>query len=200
MEPVIVLFRTVAIVLFASLIGGALLKFALKAIFSKPKEIRDYNQPQEIKKLKPLEKAKPKPGPYEKFESRGTLLTPTESKFFNVLSTVISDEKLISCKVRLEDIVSVKRGLDKNEEYGLRGRVKSRHIDFVVTEKKTSKIELLIELDDPSHYSKEAIKADTFKNELTKSVGVPLLRIPVARQYRVPDLIKKIENCVPGKN
>lgn len=63
-------------------------------------------------------------------------------------------------------------------------------------DKQSSKIELLIELDDPSHLKQKAIRDDCFKDELTKNVGIPLLRVSVNDDYLIDDLISKIETAV----
>lgn len=40
-----------------------------------------------------------------------------------------------------------------------------------------------VELDDPSHDNEKAAKTDKFKNELFKTIEVPLIRIRVGTDY-----------------
>lgn len=113
----------------------------------------------------------------------GSILTPTELKFFNDLKPVIKGDWHIFTKVRLEDIINVKSGLDKKVAYGSRGRIKSRHIDFVLCEKDTLNILMCIELDDRSHERKDRVERDTFVNKAVRDAGLTIVRIPVRHSY-----------------
>lgn len=71
----------------------------------------------------------------------------------------------------------------RQERHGLRNRIKSRHVDFVVTKSADSQIVALVELDDASHRSKAAQDSDRFKDELARSTGLDLLRFKACSQY-----------------
>lgn len=108
---------------------------------------------------------------------RANILTPTEYDFWEKLYLRCSMENIIVCpKVRMEDIINV----DKNhkDREVLRNKIKSRHIDFILCD---SHLKVLagLELDDRSHQSLKAQKADTFKNEVFDSLDIPLYRIKV---------------------
>ena len=130
------------------------------------------------------------------YTSNVRLLTDLELKFYSRLKEAIPRTHSISCKVRLEDIVSVKKNLDPKIRYGLRSRIKSRHIDFVLTRDYDSRIELLIELDDSTHSSRRARKADHFKNEITAAAGIPLKRMTVSEDYDIADLQRETLSTV----
>ena len=93
------------------------------------------------------------------------------------------DEKnlLICPKVRLEDFIDV---TDRRNRMKYRGYIKSRHVDFIVTD---NQLNLLcgIELDDPSHQKPEAAKTDNFKNNLFKTINIPLFRIDTSTKYEI---------------
>ncbi|WPJ98092.1 DUF2726 domain-containing protein [Coraliomargarita algicola] len=124
--------------------------------------------------------SEPEVHPYIRRES---ILTPTELTFFNALVPVINGHWHIFTKVRLEDLITVRSGLEKKETYGFRSRIKSRHVDFVLCDKETLKIQMCIELDDSSHQSAKAKKADAFKDKAFKAAGLTLIRIPARRSY-----------------
>lgn len=108
---------------------------------------------------------------------RADILTPTEYKFWEKLYFKCSSHNLIVCpKVRMEDIINVDKN-HKNRE-ALRGKIKSRHIDFIICD---SHLRVLagLELDDRSHLSQKAQQADNFKNEVFSSLDIPLFRIKV---------------------
>ena len=114
--------------------------------------------------------------PYKK----ANLLTKTEYAFYFVLMQECRKRKIMVCpKVRLEDVAYV---TDKNNRLKYRGYVKSRHIDFILV---SMRCEILagVELDDPSHDNEKAAKTDRFKNELFKTIEVPLIRIRVGTDY-----------------
>ena len=117
------------------------------------------------------------------FERKRYIMSPAELKFFKELQTASDNNWQIFSKVRLEDIISVKDGLDKKEAFALRNRIKSRHIDFVVCDKDTMEIQVCVELDDSTHQQKKRIQRDDFVNQALSSAGVRIERIPVKSFY-----------------
>ncbi len=107
-----------------------------------------------------------------------TLLTNSELNFFRQLERHIPQSYIINSKVRLADIAKPK-GSSRKLHY----KVQAKHIDFIISERKTSKILCAIELDDSSHLSKGAFKRDGEKNYALRSANVPLVRIKNARKY-----------------
>ena len=108
------------------------------------------------------------------------ILTKTEYAFYTVLVKECYKRKLLVCpKVRLEDLVYV---TDKEHPLRYRGYVKSRHVDFVITDIRLNAL-AAIELDDPSHDTYKAAKTDRFKNELFKTINVPLIRVKTGTDY-----------------
>lgn len=115
--------------------------------------------------------------------SCGSILTPTELAFFKALVPVINEQWHIFTKVRLEDIINVKPGLERKVAYGFRGRIKSRHIDFVLCDKDTLEILMCIELDDSSHQRKDRIERDKFVDKALRDADLTIIHIPAHRSY-----------------
>jgi Protein of unknown function (DUF2726) len=65
--------------------------------------------------------------PYEK---AGNIFTRSERKFYYVLCSVADGGWIVFPKLRLEDLVPVKRSVSGRGTY--RNFVKSRHVDFVL--------------------------------------------------------------------
>lgn len=106
---------------------------------------------------------------------QGSLLTERELAFYKKLKPISDELQLVICpKVRLADIVKVHNAGKEKQTYF--NKIQSKHIDFVLCDSEM-KIKLLIELDDRSHQQKNRQQSDTFKNELAKQVGVPIVRI-----------------------
>ena len=113
---------------------------------------------------------------------RNNLLTKTEYKFYLVLKKKCDEHNLLICpKVRLEDFILVPLD-DFKEKQKYRGYIKSRHVDFLITD---NNLHILagIELDDPTHDTDEAKIIDEFKNNLFATIGIPLFRIKTNTRY-----------------
>lgn len=120
-----------------------------------------------------IEKEPQKIYPYE----RTLLLTKKEWYFYKRLKSIADKYNLhILSKVRMEDVIRVKNGLSYSETQSARGRIKSRHIDFIIAEPEYLKVLIAIELDDRSHQYRKAQEADMFKNEVFRAVGLPYIR------------------------
>lgn len=115
--------------------------------------------------------------PYKKAK----ILTKTEFEFFVILTLEAHKRRLLVCpKVRLEDIAHVTEYKNRNK---YRGYIKSRHVDFALIDTQGNTI-AAIELDDPSHNTREAAYIDRFKNELFKTIEIPLIRIKTGIDYK----------------
>ena len=130
------------------------------------------------------------------YETQKAFLTPAERSFFGVLQVAVADSLLILAKVRIADILSIRRSTEKRQSH--LNRITSKHVDFVLCSADTVEPLLVIELDDCSHSSKSAQEKDAFKNEAFAAAGLPLLRVPVKRAYNVEELVTQIEAAVNG--
>ena len=94
-------------------------------------------------------------------------------------------------KVRLLDVVNVP---DKAwREYG--APASGMHLDFVLADAATTKVRLVVELDDKSHQRPEARERDRFKDNALAAAGVPILRVKVG-QYNAGELRARIAAAV----
>lgn len=125
----------------------------------------------------------------EKYEKVDYLLTKNELKFYKILKQVTN--KLgysLFCQVALYEIIKSKNYKDFN-------KIKSKSIDFVITQE-NCKILLCIELDDISHERNKRIERDNFINQLFKDLNIKLLRIPVQNFYNMEELENKIKESL----
>jgi hypothetical protein len=86
-------------------------------------------------------------------------------------------------KVRLEDIIRVKRHVNPKLRWSLRGRVKSRHVDYLIIDRHGHPM-MAIELDGSSHNTRNPSEADKVKTALFAAVSLPLHRIRVGEDFR----------------
>ncbi|WP_051946314.1 DUF2726 domain-containing protein [Verrucomicrobium sp. BvORR106] len=120
--------------------------------------------------------------------SAGVLLTGAELHFFRSLQQVIPPGCYVACKVRLADILLVSQGANRKSQCRAFNRIKSKHADFVICEVSTFRILGVIELDDRSHRRPDRKARDVFFDSALQSASVPLLRVPVKREYEHREL------------
>jgi len=84
--------------------------------------------------------------------------------------------------VRLEDIIRVKNNVHPKMRWSLRGRVKSRHVDYLITDKMGRPI-LAIELDGQSHDASNPSESDKVKTALFESAGINLKRVSTGQDF-----------------
>ena len=109
------------------------------------------------------------------------LLTRTEYAFYMILIEECNARNLLICpKVRLEDFIYV---TDQKNRAKYRGYIKSRHVDFILTDQ-SLRLLAAIELDDPSHNTAHAMQVDEFKNRLFETIKLPLFRIRTDEDYK----------------
>ncbi len=122
------------------------------------------------------------------YRRRVTLLTPAEQAFRDALLRAIPENVEVSYKVRLLDVIEGENPRDA----AARNKVQSKHLDFVLVDRESSRVLAAIELDDASHLRADRVARDAFLEQAMKSAGVPLLRFRAAREYDVHNLATKI--------
>ena len=124
---------------------------------------------------------------------RKRLLSEAELSFYHVLKSIIPAEREINCKCRMEDIMYVEN-CPKRESY--RGKIKSRHIDFVIYNPQNGYTDFAIELDDKSHETERQKEIDQFKDQIFEKINMPLIRIKAKRNYEIKEIKEIIEKRI----
>jgi len=134
--------------------------------------------------FKPPETKAFNPAIFHNFNLRPNLfVNKSEQALFGILFDQLTPQYRVFSKVRLEDIIAVKPNRQSAQiAWSLRGRVKSRHVDYLITTPDGVPL-MIIELDGRSHQSAAAKRPDAFKNGLAKSVGLPLKRLMVGQDF-----------------
>jgi len=131
--------------------------------------------------------------PYRKTDH---LLTPAERSFYEVLRRLIGDDLRLFVKVRLADLVWLPHDVDNRQAHV--NRVAAKHIDFVLCDPRTFAPVLAVELDDSSHEARHRQQRDALVNAVLRTVGVPLLRVPVKRSYVPSEVAEDIRSAMRG--
>lgn len=152
----------------------------------------------EIEKLNKIIDSKPKNSENKEIETneekelfkkctkrKEYLMTYTEIKFFRQLKEYLKEKEVyIFTKVRLVDLVEIDN--KESERFSAFAKIKSKHIDFIITDYK-GKILKAIELDDYTH--KNWSKTDNTKNNLFSILWIDFIRIRVQNNYNLESSI-----------
>jgi len=136
------------------------------------------------------------PKPYSDKTVRGYQLVSSinnksEREMIDALIRRFGNRFHICPKVRMEDVISVRRNAgDFSHRQSLRGRVKSRHFDAVITTPYGKPV-AAVEFDGPTHTRRQERKTDAFKNEICAAVGLALLRVDY--RHSIEDQVLQFE-------
>lgn len=125
------------------------------------------------------------------------LLTKNEWAFYKKIKPICNKYNLhIISKVRLADLVEVKKDLDYKDKQKYFNKIKNKHIDFVLCNPDNLAVIALIELDDKTHERQDRIERDKFVNKLCDEVGYIIIRT-----YQNDDFEKLLESkCIIHKD
>jgi len=133
--------------------------------------------------------------PYKK---KDYLLSVAEKEFYNILRIVgEKNNYLLFAKVRLEDLLWIPKHTDNRG--GLRNRIKSRHVDFLICDKDDVRPLLVIELDDSSHERTNRKDRDEFVNRALHDAGLPILHQKVQHNYIPGKLVEEIARLIENQ-
>jgi len=118
--------------------------------------------------------------------AKSKFLSIPEYSYYRVLKETLP-EYMIMSKVRLEDIIHVKKGTSKQEFNSARGKIKSRHIDFIICDEQAN-ILLAIELNDKSHQAEDRIERDKFIQDALNIAGIKIIFQECKKAYSKDDI------------
>ncbi|MDH4232178.1 MAG: DUF2726 domain-containing protein [Nitrospirota bacterium] len=134
--------------------------------------------------------------PYEK---QSALFTPAERSFLGLLEQAVGNEYRIFGKIRLADIVSVRRGLNSSERQKAQNRINAKHLDFVLCNKGDLSLVCCIELDDKSHAQKKTQDRDQLLENVMNAASIPLIRFKAQAGYNVQTVRNEVEKATGRK-
>lgn len=126
------------------------------------------------------------------YEKEDGLMSPAELLFFRALEASVAGHYRLFSKVRLADIVRVKRGLDRSVWQSAFNAIQSKHVDFLAVDPKDMTIQFAIELDDKSHQKQSRQVRDEFVDQVLTGAGVPIFRFPAKASYSEQDIRSRL--------
>lgn len=127
---------------------------------------------------------------------KSALLTPAERSFYGVLRGVVDESTIIFTKVRVADILTPDRGLQKGPRQSAFNKISSKHFDFILCRSSDLSALCAIELNDRSHNSSKRQRRDEFLEKACGSAGLPLLQITAKRGYSKEELLRQLESAL----
>ncbi len=135
---------------------------------------------------------KKKSPPKDKYLKNSNFFSIAEKKFFDILNETIKDKFLIFPKVRVADLLFVKKDLNGEKNFGSFNKIKAKHVDYVVVRKEDCRIICAIELDDKSHNRSDRIKRDQFLDKAFETANLPLLRFKCKQSYSIKEIYRQL--------
>lgn len=137
-----------------------------------------------------------------KYKAREYLFTKPEWRFASALQSAVQHDWLMMGKVRIADLLAVESDpkLDRGDWMRAFSRISQKHIDYVLVDPGSGRVECCIELDDASHNRKDRIERDVFVNAAFDQADLPLLRIPTESHYDPHMLREQIKDAVKGRS
>jgi hypothetical protein len=126
------------------------------------------------------------------FEKNKALFSPAERSFLGVLEQTVGQEYKIFGKIRLADIVSVRKGISPKENRGAFNKISSKHLDFILCNPTDLSVVCGIELDDKSHNSGKSQKRDELIKNVFEAVSIPLVRVKAQATYNPNEIQQQI--------
>jgi len=123
-------------------------------------------------------------------------LTPAERSFWQVLQQCLPEGHVLLAKVRLADMVNVKKSFDGRTRQAHFNRISRKHADFVLCDVAEMTPRAVIELDDASHQTRRSSERDEQKNNIIESAGIRVLRIRAQRAYDTAQLRESLVNAI----
>jgi hypothetical protein len=107
-----------------------------------------------------------------------------ERKFLAALMRAVGNEYLILGKVSIANIVQISKGLSLKTKMSAYQQIAGQQVDFILCDRRTSRILAVIALLDPSKPDPNAALIDS----VFMSIQLPLLRFRKSEHYNVGDL------------
>lgn len=126
-------------------------------------------------------------------------MNDSEKSLFNILNRRLGDRFVVLSKVRIEDFIGVKReGISKSKHFGFRNKIKSRHVDFLICDKETTKPLMVVELDGASHRNTSRMTRDDNLDDMYKNINLKHKHVKVGSMFEKE--VEEIKNNLDGVN
>lgn len=124
------------------------------------------------------------------------ILSARELDFMRRLDEALGDIEIHVCPQVSFDAILRAHGNNADARESLRARYKQKRVDFALMNAR-AEVMLIVEVDDSSHDSPDALTKDAFRDDLMASAGIPTLRIPKGQLPTPPALKARLRSLHP---
>lgn len=136
------------------------------------------------------------------YRRRPAVLTPEEHSLLSALQQAVGDRALLLTKLRVADVLDLRKGLRKRHAERALERIATRSFDFVLCAPADTRPLVAVDLLAPEQ-SSDRRERDRFLDEACHAAGLSLVRIPQSESYAIDELREKlrphIERNEPGR-
>lgn len=125
-----------------------------------------------------------------------SLFSRTEKLFFIILKQAASDRYEIFAKVRMADILTPQRKLNRKSWQMAFAKIANKHFDYVLCNKDTLEIVAVIAFDDKRHKKESVINRDYFIKTICKNAGLTFIRFHAKESYQIQVVQDKIADAL----
>ncbi len=135
-------------------------------------------------------RSRPKPDvletyPYTKNEN---LFSAPERSFLSVLDQAVGDRFRILGKIRIADIVSLKKLSDRSARKRALNKIAGKHFDYILCSRDDLAVVAAVGLNDKSREHSDRKERDAFIAGLCNAISLPFLRFEAGEEYTVSEI------------
>lgn len=133
------------------------------------------------------------------FREAPPLLSASEIVFNRALSEAVNGDYHIGFKVRLQEVIQPKRGIERSRWNAANRRVGDSSVAFVLLNPEDFSIVAAIDLEATSQRSDADLDREHFLKQAFRAVNVPYIRIKCAKHYSVSVLRQMIDEEIQSQ-
>ncbi len=133
------------------------------------------------------------------FDRKPTVFTHAEKNFQLLLEQAVGNKYRIINRVKLADIVTVRKGVSKKATQKALFNAKNKYLDFAICDKETMELAGVIDLVDTQGKGYK-MKKDWFVSGALEAAAIPHVRIKVKGNYTLDEIKACLNTRILGKN
>ncbi|MFT6579266.1 MAG: hypothetical protein ACJAW0_001709 [Zhongshania sp.] len=134
------------------------------------------------------------------YQQAGPLFTPAERSFLGVLDQAVAGRARVFGKVRVGDVLSPRKGLQRGASSTARNKIDRKHFDFVLCDPSDLSVMCVVELDDKSHQAKSRQERDDLLLGACKTAGIPIIQVPAKAAYTISAVAELFSGLLPASD
>ncbi|MCJ2180152.1 DUF2726 domain-containing protein [Novosphingobium album (ex Hu et al. 2023)] len=119
------------------------------------------------------------------------LMTPIERQTILFIETAMPGTR-VHAQVSMGALLQPRRGLDRSSYFSTLNRFNSKRVDFIVEDRATGRVLLIVELDDKTHDA----RADAARDHMTARAGYVTVRLPAGCRPTAQNVRERIAHAL----